>query len=201
MRKLFLTLICVALCFGSCVRESNSMQTYVENFFAQYPEATLLDVYKGSFQDVFGPAHILTNREAVKNYILRELEFATRLEGNAYEPCGWQGKFYRVNLTAVKEGKISADELTDALMDSANGIDTSLTQAWLDEWQKMLHVVKTVVPELKGFSSDSLVIDQLLKEGKYVVHHSESFNKHYQPHYRIIRRDVFEAKILPKLNN
>jgi len=38
-----------------------------------------------------------------------------------------------------------------------------------------------------------------LSEGKYVVHHSRKFNQHYHPHYRIIRRDLFEEKILPKL--
>lgn len=199
MRTIFLTLTCLLLCLCSCVKEPDKMQVYVENFFKQYPEATLLDIYKGSFQDVFGPAHILTDREPVKSYILRELESATRLEGAAYEPCGWQAQFYRVNLSVVKEGKVSVDELTDALMESAEGIDTSLTQAWLNEWQSILHTVKSVVPELKGFRNDSIFIGQLLKEGKYVVHHSDAFNTHYQPHYRIIRKDIFEERILPKL--
>ena len=176
-----------------------AMLEYVRTFLHQYPEATLQDIYKGSFQDVFGPAHILTDREAVKRYILRELETATRLEGEDYEPCGWQRNFYRVNLSVVKDGRISADELADALMRSAEGIDLTVTQAWKDEWQEIQQAARTVCPQLQGFSEDSARIAVLLNEGKYVMHHSEAFNVHYQPHYRIIRKDVFEEKILPKL--
>jgi hypothetical protein len=59
--------------------------------------------------------------------------------------------------------------------------------------------IRIVAPDMEGFSQDSTRIATLLQEGKYVVHHSEKFNKHYHPHYRIIRKDLFEEKILPKL--
>lgn len=201
MKKKFLLYAMTALlCLSSCQsNKEKRIENYLRTFIQQYPEATLQDIYKGSFQDVFGPAHILTNRDAVKNYIQYELKAATRLEGPAYEPCGWQGNFYRVNLSVIAQGKISADELTDALMESAEGIDTTLTQKFVNDWQDILQTVRTIIPELKGFSEDSLYLDSLLKENQYVVHHSRKFNEHYQPHYRIIRKDIFEEKILCKM--
>ena len=32
---------------------------------------------------------------------------------------------------------------------------------------------------------------------KYVVSHSDAFKTAYHPHYRIVRRDIFEQEILP----
>lgn len=201
-KKFLLYATTTLLCFSSC---ENSKEKYIENYLRtymqQYPEATLQDIYKGRFQDVFGPAHILTNREAVKNYIQHELKTATQLEGPAYEPCSWQGNFLRVNLSVIAQGKLSVDELTDALMESAEGIDTTLTQKFVNDWQDIQQTVRTIIPELKGFSKDSLYLDSLLKEKQYVVHHSRMFNEHYQPHYRIIRKDIFEREILPKLKD
>lgn len=34
---------------------------------------------------------------------------------------------------------------------------------------------------------------------KYVLSHSAAFKEAYQPHYRIVRRDIFEREILPQL--
>ena len=190
----------VFLLLAGCAETNRqSREDFVRTYLQKYPEATLQDIYKGSFQDVFGPAHLLTNREAVKNYILSELEHAQTLEGEYYTPCGWQGNFYQVNLSVVQEGKIAIDELVDAFMESARDIDTTLTQAWIDEWKLLQQIVRSVSPDLPGFEEDSTLLAHLLKQGKYVVHHSRKFNQHYHPHYRIIRKDLFEEKILPKL--
>ena len=190
----------VLLILAGCAETNRqSREDFVRTYLQKYPEATLQDIYKGSFQDVFGPAHLLTNREAVKSYILSELEHAQTLEGEYYTPCGWQGNFYQVNLSVVQEGKISIDELVDAFMESARDIDTTLTQAWIDEWKLLQQIVRSVSPDLPGFEEDSTLLAHLLNQGKYVVHHSRKFNQHYHPHYRIIRKDLFEEKILPKL--
>ena len=199
--KALLSILSFALLILAGCAEHNrqSREDFVRTYLQKYPEATLQDIYKGSFQDVFGPAHLLTNREAVKNYILSELEHAQTLEGEYYTPCGWQGNFYQVNLSVVQEGKIAIDELVDAFMESANAIDTTLTQAWIDEWKLLQQIVRSVSPDLPGFEEDSTLLAHLLNQGKYVVHHSRKFNQHYHPHYRIIRKDLFEEKILPKL--
>ena len=68
-----------------------------------------------SFQDCFGVAHALADRERVVVYIVRQAQSATRFEEQYYEPCGWRGDFIRINIKAVAEGKISAEELADAM--------------------------------------------------------------------------------------
>lgn len=179
--------------------QEQARETFVRNYFQKYPEATLQDIYKGSFQDVFGPAHILTDRDAVKKYIQYEMNQVESYENEDYVPCGWQGNFYQVNLKVIADGRVPMDTFVEAFMASAQGIDTTLTPKFIDNWQLVQQSVRKIVPDLEGFEKDSTLLAQLLKEGKYVVHHSEKFNTHYHPHYRIIRKDIFEEKILPKL--
>ena len=200
MKKPFhLFILSILLWFVACSQPTSSREDFVRTYLQRYPEATLQDIYKGSFQDVFGPAHILTNREAVVNYIKREMETAEKFEEADYIPCGWQGQFLQVNLKVIADGRVPMDDFVDAFMASANGIDTTLTQAFVEDWKLIQQAVRKVAPTLEGFAEDSTLLASLLSEGKYVVHHSRKFNKHYHPHYRIIRRDLFEEKILPKL--
>lgn len=202
MKKLpLITWIAALLLLGACGSKPSPARQYLREFMQKYPEATLQDIYKGSFQDVFGPAHLLTDRSAVENYIRYELAHADTLAGDDYEPCSWQGRFYRVNLSVIREGKVPMDEFVDAFMQSAGGIDTTLTAVWIAEWETLLREVKAVAPELKHFAEDSARITRLLEEGQYVVHHSRVFNETYHPHYRIIRKDLFEEKILPRLQD
>ena len=197
--KQYLIISLLMALVSACTRPSQSREDFVRTYLQKYPEATLQDIYKGSFQDVFGPAHILTNREAVTNYIQSEMESAEAWEEHDYIPCGWQGNFLQVNLKVIADGRVPMDDFVDAFMASANGIDTTLTSSFIEDWHLIQQAVRLTDPQLEGFKEDSTLLSHLLKEGKYVVHHSRKFNAHYHPHYRIIRRDLFEEKILPKL--
>lgn len=202
--KLFpiiLGLVLLSLYTTSCSQQPSPRETFVRNYMDKYPQATLQDIYKGSFQDIFGPAHLLTNREAVIRYINHELETAEKFEEADYVPCGWQGNFLQVNLKVIADGRVPLDTFVDAFMASANGIDTTLTQSFVADWELIQQTVRTAVPHLEGFSEDSTLLAHMLQEGKYVVHHSRKFNEHYHPHYRIIRRDLFEEKILPYISD
>ena len=199
--KQLVAFITLVLAFFSCTNntQEQAREAFVRTYFQKYPQATLQDIYKGSFQDVFGPAHILTNKESVTKYIQYEMSQAESYENEDYVPCGWQGNFYQVNLKVIADERVPMDTFVDAFMASAQGIDTTLTPKFIEDWQWMQQSVRKVVPELEGFEKDSTLLAQLLKEGKYVVHHSKKFNDHYQPHYRIIRKDIFKEKILPLL--
>lgn len=207
MKKSLILLIASIMLFGACGSKSSKVEKqqreaireYVATFLEHYPEATLQDIYKGSFQDYFGPAHIVSDREAVKRYILRELATADTLGGERYEPCGWRGQFYRVSLSVIRDSLVELDSLVNAFVESAQG-EPAFSSEWTDEWVIIQQTVREVCPTLQGFTEDSAQLTHLLNGGNYVVHHSRPFNEHYHLHYRIIRRDIFEQKILPNLN-
>lgn len=164
------------------------------SFLERYPEATLQDIYKGSFQDYFGPAHALSNRESVRRYILSEMEQVASEAEPTLEPCGWRTNYYRVDLAWVKSGAIDIDTLVDAFMASAKNIDVMLLESWQREWNVIEAVVRSVAPTLPNLDNDSAAIAEMLDRGEYVVHHSDRFNAAYHPHYRIISQD-FATKI------
>lgn len=166
----------------------------------RYPAATLQDIYKTMFQDRFGVAHMLAPRERVKEYITTETELANGDTQHYTEACGWRGDYVRVDLRAIRDDIISADELTDAFMESAElGIEitTESIEAWQREWNEIIDVCHPILSRLDGFKRDSLAIVQLIADGNYVMHHSEEYNANYAPHYRIVHRTMIEA--LPSL--
>ena len=167
----------------------------------RYPAATLQDIYKSCFQDHFGVAHLLADRASVKGYIERELATAAAFDVSYYELCGWQGRFVRVNLAVVRDGRLTADELTDAFMASAAFSSNEVTEAWIAEWNEILQAIckAELDDQLANFQTDSMRLAELLAGGNYVMHHSASFRDAYHPHYRIIHRSIFEEQILPKL--
>lgn len=201
----YLVALCALLGMGGCKSAENEQERAiaqaVETLLDRYPKATLQDLYKSCFQDHFGVAHLLADRERVKGYIMYELATADTLCGAYSEPCGWRGNFVRVNLSAVRDGYISVDELTDAFMASAEYSSNEVTEEWLAEWNSIQQIVKKGGFDrlLVDYAADSTRLANLLGEGKYVMHHSEAYGKAYHPHYRIIHRSVFEEQIRPNL--
>ena len=201
-------MVCVAMMGYTQTREVyedsvdvERVRVAVDAMMRDYPDATLQDVYKSCFQDYFGVAHLLGSREQVYNYICSELCANDYVEGaRYYEPCGWQGNYYRVYLNAIKEGFITADILTDAFMASAPEEAPLVTEKWVAQWTAIENVVREHYPDLYNLEVDSQAIKELLSQGKYVMHHSRRYNASYHPHYRIIRKDVFERDILPLLS-
>ena len=200
MRTKKLPVVILVALLTACINtsEKTTITGYITNFFTKYPEATLIDVYKDNFQDYFGPAHLLSDRNAVKKYIEYELANVDTLCGTYYEPCGWRGQYVRVNLSVITDSLLNIEDFINIFMDSAQG-EPALTQDWLDEWAAIQATVRRLYPHLENFAADSAHIAHLLSEGNYVMHHSQSFNQHYHPHYRIIRSTLFEQHILPAL--
>jgi hypothetical protein len=61
-----------------------------------------------------------------------------------------------------------------------------------------LHREKTFLGgSLVDFEADRAEIWALIEGGEYVMHHSELFEQHYEPHYRIIESEIFRQEILP----
>ena len=172
----------------------------VERQLELYPESTLRDLYKNFFQDRFGPGHIIADNSAADRYLRYELNTAEGFEGLDYEPTGYEGRFYRVNLGVIADGRVPYDKYFDAFVKSVNGITPISIEEWSKEWHEIDSVIMTMGLNLENIDHDRAEIKALIEGGDYVMHHSQRFNDHYQPHYRIIERTIFESEILPLLN-
>ncbi len=180
--------------FGTAVRAS------VERQMKQYPLSTLKDLYKNFFQDRYGPGHLVGDTAAAGSYLRRELGSYATIRGETAEPLGWEGHYLRVNLSVIKEGKVPYPVFFDAFVRSVNSIRPMPVSEWADEWNRIEAIISSIQPALPGYATDKAEITDRLNRGEYVGHHSEAFEKAYEPHYRIISRDIYEKEILPLLD-
>ena len=134
----------------------------MQHYKAHYPAAEEQDLQKLVFQDTYGPGHLIKDSLSCTRYIEREIESMESIGAfPIYEYTLCDSHFVRVNLKVVKDGRISLQQLTSAVLRSVKGMPQPDPN------------------ELK--------------------HHSKSFNEAYHPHYRIVRRDIFERELLPLL--
>lgn len=163
-----------------------------------YPQSTLQDIYKSFAQAQFGAGHLVPDTAVAAQYLTNELSIADQ-SPILYEPIGVDSAYYRVHLCAVQQGYISRDALFAAFLASARPVSESEIAAWADRWAHIQSVIAAMDLDLPRFDTDSAMIAEALREGHYAFHHSLEFNISYSPHYRIVRRDIFESCLLHDL--
>lgn len=164
-----------------------------------YPASQYRDVYKNFMQDFFGPGHILASTAGAEAYLKREMAETTDFDGPKYEPTGFRGNFYRVNIGLVKDGTIPYDVFFDAFVKSVSGITPPTPEYWMGVWSRVDSVIGDMGWKFDNEQTDREAMAKQFAEGNYIVHHSEAYNKAVNFHYRIISRQLFEEKILPYL--
>ena len=105
----------------------------------------------------------------------------------------------RVSLRAVHEGYISIDELLNAFIGSANSPCRPTVDQWAEQWHGIVNEMDDMRLDLKQYEQDKQLIDSVLNRDRYALSHSPEYREAYNPHYRIVRRDIFEQEILPRL--
>ncbi|MBR3886478.1 MAG: hypothetical protein IKJ21_02590 [Alistipes sp.] len=188
-------LVVATACTGDSTRER--IRQSVECQMERYPHSTLRDLYKNYFQDRFGPGHIIADEKAADNYLRYELENAATMEGDDYEPTGYEERFMRVNLSVIADGRVPYNKYLSAFVRSVNGIEPITIEQWREEWAVIDEVIAKMNLNLPNYEADRAEIWTLLEQGEYVMHHSKLFEQHYDPHYRIIEREIFQREILP----
>ena len=183
-----------------CPLSVDKIKEAVERQLRDYPKSTLQDLYKSFFQDRFGPGHLVSDTASAGKYLRYELNNSDSFHKMYYEPTGCDTNYYRVNLSVLKENKISYQKYFDAFLRSVEKIDLDAISEWKDEWSEIESVIISMNLDLENFEEDLKMIHSVLEQGKYAVHHSEIYNSEYHPHYRIIEKKIFEEEILNLIN-
>ena len=196
-----ISLLCFASCKGEVADFKNKVIEAVNAQMELYPESRLSDIYKNFYQDMFGPGHMIPDTTAAGNYLRRELASYTECTGPYLDPTGWNGNFYRVNLSVLKEEIIPYDVFFEAFVESVNGITPPAPDDWRALWNDILDIIDKMQLGLPDYQEEKTELAKLLEEGNFTVHHSKAFNSYYQPHYRIIERNIFETRLKQYLSD
>ncbi len=195
MRKLLLilALACSFSLFGQSI-DTLAVRSAIERQLATYPESTLQDLYKSFYQEHFGPGHIISDTASARRYLMRELSEMGKIQSPYYEPTGSQGDYVRVYLSAVADSLITAEQLLNAFIESANSWKEP-TVSWLEKWEAIVSIIQENKIEIDGFETDLPLLTEAARNNQ-AVHHSRRYNEAYHPHYRIVERRIFEQELM-----
>ena len=198
MRKLLLVLalVCSFSLFGQPI-DTVAVRSAIERQMTTYPESTLQDIYKSFYQEHFGPGHIISDTASARRYLMRELSEMGKTQSPYFEPTGSQGDYVRVYLSAVSDSLITAEQLLDAFVRSANSWQEP-TVSWMEKWEAIVSIIQANKIELEGFETDLPMLTEAARNNQ-AVHHSRRYNEAYHPHYRIVERSIFEQELKPTL--
>ena len=198
MRKLLLilALACSFSLFGQSI-DTVAVRSAIEMHLVTYPQSTLQDIYKSFYQEHFGPGHIISDTASARRYLMRELSEMGKTQLPYFDPTGSQGDYVRVYLSAVADSLITAEQLLDAFVRSANSRQEP-TVNWMDKWKAIVSIIQANKIELEGFETDLPLLTEAAQNNQ-AVHHSRRYNEAYHPHYRIVERSIFEIELKPSL--
>jgi hypothetical protein len=198
MRKilLILAIACSFNLFGQSI-DTVAVRSAIERQLATYPESTLQDIYKSFYQEHFGPGHIISDTSSARRYLMKELSEMGKTQSPYFEPTGSQGDYIRVYLSVVADSLITAEQLLDAFVRSANSRQEP-TINWLEQWEAIVSIIQVNKIELEDFETDLPLLTEAAQNNQ-AVHHSRRYNDAYHPHYRIVERGIFERELYPAL--
>ena len=198
MRKILLILAvaCSFNLFGQSI-DTVAMRSAIERQLATYPKSTLQDIYKSFYQEHYGPGHIISDTASARRYLVRELSEMGKTQSPYFETTGSQGDYVRVYLSAVSDSLITAEQLMDAFVRSAN-LWQEPTVGWLEKWEAIVSIIQANKIELEGFETDLPLLTEAARNHQ-ALHHSRRYNEVYHPHYRIVERSIFESELKPTL--
>ncbi len=194
MRKLLLVLalVCSFSLFGQSI-DTTAMRSAIERQLATYPESTLQDIYKSFYQEHFGPGHIISDTASARRYLMRELSEMGKTASPYFEPTGSKGDYVRVYLSAIADSLITAEQLLDAFVRSAN-LWQEPAFSWMEKWKAIVSIIQANKIELEGFETDLPLLTEAAQNNQ-AVHHSRRYNEAYHPHYRIVEHSIFERAL------
>ena len=198
MRKilLILAIACSFNLFGQSI-DTVAMRSAIEMQLVTYPESTLQDIYKSFYQEHFGPGHIISDTASARRYLMGELSEMGKTESPYFELTGSQGDYIRVYLSAVTDSLITAEQLLDAFIRSANSRQEP-TVSWMEKWEAIVSIIQANKMEIEGFETDLPMLTEAARNNQ-AVHHSLRYNEAYHPHYRIVERSIFERELMQAL--
>jgi hypothetical protein len=166
-----------------------AMRSAIERQMASYPQSTLQDIYKSFYQEHFGPGHMISDTASARRYLMSELSEMGKNKSPYFEPTGSHGDYIRVYLSSVADSLITAEQLLDAFVKSANSRQEP-SNNWLEKWEAIVNIIQTNELGIEGLETDLPLLTEAARNNQ-AVHHSRRYNEAYHPHYRIVERRIF----------
>lgn len=199
---LLLSVSAVSMVYGQVAPGDESrIKEALEYQLSRYPYSQYRDIYKNFMQDYFGPGHILANTVAAGKYLRKELNETQRFGGPDYEPTGFNGNFYRVNLRLIADGTVPYQTFFDTFVESVQSISPPGAEEWVAIWTEIDKEIIKLNLHFDNEDADREALARQFAGNDFIVHHSKIYDANSDFHYRIISKENFEKILLPLIKH
>lgn len=149
----------------------------IEDHLSKYPLMEIADKIKLLMQSIMGPGHLVSDRNRVKEILIKEYELCKDLCYNydLIEDIG--SDFVRVYIKPYYELNREFDKLIEAFVLSSNEFNDMY----------FLEVALLKLRETQN-DADKKVIDEYFSSGDILISHSKVYKENYHPHYLVISK-------------
>ena len=185
------------LFFASCNRETSAIRYALEQQLEQYPQSHLQEVYKSFYQEYFGSEHLISDTSAVQRYLRYELSVLAEDSSSCpyFETVGSRGTCVRVSLRCVADGLLTEQQLCQAFIESAQP-QGAIGGTWEQRWQQVIDVLEKTEHKPVDWEAEKKLLVECSRQNA-AVHHSDDYRMAYNPHYRIVKSELFERDLKP----
>jgi hypothetical protein len=173
-----------------------AVKTLAWREFVLFPKANLVDYYKLFYQGTFGPGHIIADRQTAYEALLKEIESCHATELPFLQDISFINPYCRVSLEIIEKKMIEPEVFFDLLLESCKVVHTLSPIEWNEAWQDLEDILFQILPKLNEPKLIKMIHDNLYGDRIPMIRHSDNFRKTYNPHYRLIRKDLLPNHIL-----
>ena len=159
------------------------IQDVLLEHFARYPLMEPQDAVKLIYQHVFGPEHMMRDKEKALAFLRQEMaELQAPRAGEAlYESIG--GGLCRLNLRPCAARGIPAEDICRLFLETADGMTGDEKR-----FRPAIHALQELA-EAGETPFEPVLLDLFLVRYPHkpqAVHHSEAYRRAYAPAYRVV---------------
>lgn len=158
------------------------MNKYLKEHLSKYPKMQIEDKIKLIMQGYLGNGHLINDYKKVLNRITNEYESLKNNSINYDLIEKISDNYSRVYLKPYFEKYHSFDLLIEKFIESSK--EKKETILFLEELEKLKEFLNN---EEKEF------LEKYIKEGNYLISHSDIYRTEYHPHYLVINNKYLEG--------
>lgn len=155
---------------------------YILKEIELHPLLNEQDLVKLIYQKTYGPSHILLDINKAKQYLLYEIN---NQKDSSYQDIEISENLIRVSLKNIK----NIDSFFDAFLKTSQMI-----KGTKEEYFNNINLLIKYIKE-NNLKYDINIIKELASTNS-PVHHSLKYNQEYNPHYRLIHKDLYNKLFL-----
>lgn len=166
--------------------DPHGLLTLLKKHLSWYPLMELRDVYKLLYQGVMGAEHLMPSHEEYTRCLMAEFEpLQPDPTERLLEPLRPDGLLYRLNLRPYKARRQGLEQLIPFLLESAKPVTGTSTELQAT-WVRFVELCEG--RQFNQFSTNTVhgFAYWLVEMAFPAVHHSEVYQRAYNPAYRLI---------------